>query len=335
MRVATFNLENLDDPVDDPALLERRVAVLRPQLLRLAADVLCLQEVNAQPSGHHGPRRLAALDRLLEDTPYAGFHRATSEREPGGGPADVHNLVTLSRYPIVARRQVRHDLVSAPSYRLATAEPRAEQPQAVEWDRPLLLAELDVEGTHVHVLNLHLRAPLAGFVPGQKLAPFRWRTIGGWAEGFFLATVKRAGQAFEARLLVEQLFEDDPDAMIVVAGDCNAGETEMPLRILLGEAADTGNDALAARSLVSVERGTPSERRFSVRHAGRAVMLDHLLVSRRLFTSLRSVAIHNEELADEVFAAAEGTAREGSFHAPLVAAFAIDVRRDGPPFTAD
>ena len=43
MRVATFNLENLDDPVDDPALLERRVAVLRPQLLRLAADVLCLR----------------------------------------------------------------------------------------------------------------------------------------------------------------------------------------------------------------------------------------------------------------------------------------------------
>ena len=335
MRIATFNLESLDDPADDPALLGRRIAVLRPQIQRLHADVLCLQEVNAQPSGHHGPRRLAALDRLLEDTPFAGFHRASREREPGGGPADVHNLVTLSRYPIVARRQVRHDLVSAPSYRMATAEPRPEEAQEVRWDRPLLLVELDVQGARVHVLNLHLRAPLAGFVPGQKLAPFRWRTIGGWAEGFFLATVKRAGQALEARLLVDQLFEDDPDAMIVVAGDCNAGETEMPSRILLAEAADTGNDALAARSLVSVESGTPSERRFSVRHAGRAVMLDHLLVSRRLFAGLRSVAIHNEDLADEVFAAAEGAVQEGSFHAPLVAEFALDLRRGGPPFTAD
>mgnify|MGYP003674967061 FL=1 len=309
--------------------------MLRPQLLRLDADVLCLQEVNAQPSGHHGPRRLAALDRLLEDTPYAGFHRAASEREPGTGPADVHNLVTLSRYPIVASRQVRHDLVSAPSYRMATAEPRPEQPQPVEWDRPLLLAELDVEGTRVHVLNLHLRAPLAGFVPGQKLAPFRWRTVGGWAEGFFLATVKRAGQAFEARLLVEQLFDADPDAMIVVAGDCNADETEMPLRILLADAADTGNAALAARSLVSLESGVPADRRFSVRHAGRAVMLDHLLVSRRLFAGLRSVAIHNEDLADEVFAAAEEAARGGSFHAPLAADFALDLGPRRPPFTAD
>lgn len=335
MRIATFNLENLDDPANDPALLERRVAALRPQLLRLAADVLCLQEVNAQPSGHHGPRRLAALDRLLEDTPYAGFHRAASAREPGGGPADVHNLVTLSRYPIVTHRQIRHDLVSAPSYRMAMAEPSPEQPQPVEWDRPLLLAELDVDGARVHVLNLHLRAPLAGFVPGQKLAPFRWRTVGGWAEGFFLATVKRVGQAFEARLLVEQLFDTDPNAMIVVAGDCNAGETEMPLRILLAEAADTGNAALAARSLVSLETGMPAERRFSVRHAGRAVMLDHLLVSRRLFAGLRSVAIHNEDLADEVFAAAEETARGGSFHAPMVADFALDLHPRRPPFTAD
>lgn len=48
MRIATFNLENLDDePGQDPSLATR-VAIMRPQLDRLAADILCLQEVHSQ-----------------------------------------------------------------------------------------------------------------------------------------------------------------------------------------------------------------------------------------------------------------------------------------------
>jgi exonuclease III len=47
MRVATFNLENLDLRPGQEDVFALRVAVLRPILDRLAADVLCLQEVNA------------------------------------------------------------------------------------------------------------------------------------------------------------------------------------------------------------------------------------------------------------------------------------------------
>ena len=42
LRIATFNLENLGAREDAP--LEGRIEKLRPQLLRLDADVLCLQE---------------------------------------------------------------------------------------------------------------------------------------------------------------------------------------------------------------------------------------------------------------------------------------------------
>ena len=68
LRIASFNLENLDDAADADVSLETRMAVLRPQLLRLEADVLCLQEINGQRRRNGEPRRLSALDRL-EDTP--------------------------------------------------------------------------------------------------------------------------------------------------------------------------------------------------------------------------------------------------------------------------
>jgi endonuclease/exonuclease/phosphatase family metal-dependent hydrolase len=71
LRVATFNLENLDDEPGKKPTLEERIAVMRPQLVRLDADILCLQEVNGQEEEGH-PRRLLALDQLLTGTPYVG-----------------------------------------------------------------------------------------------------------------------------------------------------------------------------------------------------------------------------------------------------------------------
>jgi hypothetical protein len=52
LRVATFNLESLDEHA-----LTTRIAVLRPALVRLRADILCLQEVNGQRTGRVQQRR--------------------------------------------------------------------------------------------------------------------------------------------------------------------------------------------------------------------------------------------------------------------------------------
>jgi exonuclease III len=79
VRVATFNVENLDeDIVDDDGViqgptLEERIKVLRPQLLRLNADILCLQEVHGQETENQ-PRTLKTLAKLLEETPFSEFH---------------------------------------------------------------------------------------------------------------------------------------------------------------------------------------------------------------------------------------------------------------------
>ena len=73
LRIATFNVENLGKPIIPGASLEERIWLLRPQLLRLRADVLCLQEVDSERPRGGGERRLAALDALLADTPYGAF----------------------------------------------------------------------------------------------------------------------------------------------------------------------------------------------------------------------------------------------------------------------
>jgi endonuclease/exonuclease/phosphatase family metal-dependent hydrolase len=320
-RIATFNLENLDDrPGLDPPLA-RRLELLRPQLLRLAADLLCLQEVNGQPRSTRRRRRLAALDKLLAGTAYADFARALTEGPHG--PFDVQNLVILSRWPIQDRRQLRNDLVPPPVYQPVTETPPGPA-SPLAWDRPLLYVAVELAGGRLlHLVNLHLRATLASFIAGQKLDRFQWKTVGGWAEGFYLAALKRSGQALEARLLIESLFDAEPDGLIAVCGDLNAEAHEMPMRILRGDPDDTGNSRLAGRALVPVDQALPEARRFSVLHGGRRTMLDHILVSRPLMARLRSVELHNEGLGDELVDYATGGHSPESFHAPLVATFSL------------
>lgn len=99
MRIATFNLESLDLPPKAGVALEERIEILRPQLERLDADILCLQEVNAQRRQGADVRTLEALDALLARTKYERYARASTTGVSGHGAADVHNLVTLSRWP--------------------------------------------------------------------------------------------------------------------------------------------------------------------------------------------------------------------------------------------
>ena len=322
MRIASFNLENLTTEPGSGVPLDARLDLLRPQLLRLSADVLCLQEVDAGKPGKGAPRRLDALRRLIETTPYEGFHLASTRDPKSGNPRDKHNLVVLSRWPIKATAQYHCDLVDPPNYRSATSAPPDPRQLPVVWDRPILQVTLSLPGgTRLHVINMHLRAPLAAPVPGQKRGPFSWNSVEGWAEGYFLAAVKRSGQALEARLLVDRLFDDDPKALILLAGDFNAEEREVPLRIVTGAVEDTGNGRLAGRSLVLLEHSLAAARCFTVIHRGQRLMLDHLLASRQLMARYRGIELHNEALGDELVAYSLTEAAAESYHAPIVAAF--------------
>jgi endonuclease/exonuclease/phosphatase family metal-dependent hydrolase len=322
MRIATFNLENLGSRDDDADRMRQRLDVLRPQLQRMAADVLCLQEIDAARPEKHAARRMVALDKLLEGTVYRDFHQATTVNPATGHPADRHNLAVLSRWPIDRAVQHIHSFVQPPVYSYAAADPPQAGARALAWDRPFLHVRIRLaDSTVLNVLNLHLKAPLAAAVPGQKLDRFAWKSAPGWAEGYFIAAVKRAGQALEVRMVIDRIFDDDPDAMILVAGDFNAEEREVPARIIAAELEDTANGDLASRVMIPLEHSLSESRRYSVIHRGRRIMLDHMFASRALLAAYQDMEIHNEALGDELVAYAAVDGSPESYHAPVVAIF--------------
>ncbi len=325
LRIATFNVENLDEtppnaPPREPTL-DERIPLLRPALVRLRADVLCLQEVHGQERPNE-PRDLHALRALLAGTEYANFHLATT-RTQGGSVYDKRNLVVLSRFPVAGVRQLKNS-GGAPAYRKVTAIPDDPVARPVEWERPILHVELDMGGARtLHVLNLHLKSKMPSDIPGQKVDQYTWRSARGWAEGYFISSMKRVGQALEARMVLDQIFDAAPEAWIAVCGDFNAESQDVATTAMRGPVEETSNPALTTRVLVPCENTIPESSRYTLLHLGRPFMLDHVLVSRGLAAFYRGAEIHNEVLPDESAVGRTEKRFPESDHAPVVAEFGI------------
>ena len=84
VRLATFNLEELDDVPNKRPTLAERIRVMRPQLERINADVLCLQEAHGQGQANQ-PKQLLALDQLRK------FRAASGGQIPLIGVGGIEN----------------------------------------------------------------------------------------------------------------------------------------------------------------------------------------------------------------------------------------------------
>jgi endonuclease/exonuclease/phosphatase family metal-dependent hydrolase len=321
LRIATFNLENLDNRPGQLPTLAERIDIMRPQLLRARADILCLQEVNGQEQQNQ-PRSLLALDELLDGTPYENYFRA-STLTTNNEVYDERNLVIVSRFEIVERRQIKHELAPAPRYQKVTASPAETEAKEVTWERPLLYARIDLGFQRtLHVIDLHLKSKIPTSIAGRVNNDV-WSTASAWAEGSFISAMKRVGQALEVRMLIDSLFDADENAMIAVCGDFNDDYMEESVEGILGAIENTNNPNLIKRVLIACENTVPEPSRYSLIHQGRGVMLDHLLASRSLLAHYRGTEIHNELLHDESVAFATDRKFPESDHAPVVAAFEL------------
>lgn len=322
LRIATFNLLHLDDKPESYPLLNERIPVMRPQLIRLNADVICLQEICGQKES--GKFRLSALNRLLECTPYRDYHRFTTSMEGTNQVYESRNLVILSRYEIIESHQYMHAYAPSPKYQKVTAQPEETEAKEVSWERPILYAKIRLDNDAVlDVINLHLKSRRPSNIPGHRMNDRTWRTASGWAEGVFISSMKRIGQALETRMLIDKLFDEDPSAMIVVCGDFNEEFDEVAIEAIRGDVENTGNINLAMRVMVPTERNIPEPARYSFLHNGKGKMLDHILVSRTLLAYFRGSEVHNELLHDESIVFTPRIFYPESDHAPVVAEFEV------------
>jgi predicted extracellular nuclease len=321
LRIATFNLENFDEKPGQNPSLDQRIALMRPQLNRLNADILCLQEVNGQETDDE-PRRLLALEKLIQGTQYQNYFSISTKTADGYQVYDERNLVILTKYEIESSQQYRNDLIESPMYRKVMASPTETEAKDVDWERPMLVAKVKLPGNKIfHVINLHLKSKIPSNIAGQKINNYTWKSPGGWAEGYFLSSMKRVGQALEARILIDQILDTDPDAFISVCGDFNADADSVPVKAIIGPIEETGNSELAGRVLHACESGIPDSKRYSLFHHGKGEMIDHLLVSRNLLQFYQGTEIHNEMLHDESLSFADDKKFPESDHAPIVAEF--------------
>jgi endonuclease/exonuclease/phosphatase family metal-dependent hydrolase len=321
LRIATFNLMSLDNRKDRLPSLEDRIPVLRPQLVRLDADILCLQEVCGQHDRGR-KRRLEAMNRLLECTPYEGYKRVSTIDTNTREAFEHHNLVILSRYDILHHDQYLHEYAPAPRYKKVTAIPEEGEAREISWERPILHARVRLPNNMVvDVINLHLKSRRPTNIQGHKLNERTWKTASGWAEGVFISSMKRIGQALETRILIDQLFERDPCALIAVCGDFNEEFDEVAIEAIRGDVENTGNMDLSMRVMVPTERNIPEPARYSLLHNGKGKMLDHILVSRTMLAYFKGSEVHNELLHDESIVFAPKIFYPESDHAPVIARF--------------
>lgn len=332
-RIATFNLENLDeDPSEGPGRpsFAERAAVLRPTLERLRTDILCLQEVHGQERPDQ-PRDLLALKALLAGTRYARHQIASTRVSDGSQVYDSRNLVTLipEDFQLLEVTQVNGEFVPNPVYqRTVAGDP---EPRRLNWERPLLWTRIaSLDGVEMHILNVHFKSKLATPADNLMADRYTWTTAAGWAEGFFVSSMKRVGAALEARAVIDFIFGADPDALILIAGDLNANSDEVPVMALRGRTEDTGNGALGHRVMMPLENNVPESSRYTLFHHGRGEMIDHILASRGFVQAFSHAEIHNEILPDESIAFAGDNKHPESDHAPVVAAFHDDLLKPHP-----
>jgi endonuclease/exonuclease/phosphatase family metal-dependent hydrolase len=316
--IATFNLENLEK--DDNWKARKRV--LQPMLKRINADILFLQEVHS----------IDDLEELIKGTIYEGRPLKHTTRKSDGKPYALRNLVIISRFEITNTTPYHHTLVEKPKWQIFTAKPAKTEPSELSWERPILHCELQLGNDKIlHAINLHLKSKNPVDIEGQKKSRYEWETHGGWAEGYFLSSIKRVGQALETRLLLDDLLKDDsleekpPETLVAVAGDFNADIGSVPFKILVGSVQDTNNPDLQPTMMIPCEYNVPSEQRFSLIYRGKGEMLDHVIVSQAFYQYWVGTDIFNELLPDESIAFATDPKFPESDHAPVVARFRVPV----------
>jgi endonuclease/exonuclease/phosphatase family metal-dependent hydrolase len=202
IRVAAYNVENLFDGVDDPALQgeyddikmvtkEGRLQALADAIERLDADILCVEEIES----------LECLtwfrDKYLKKLGYehaysedVGYYRGVEQG-------------CLSRFPIVSHKTyVAESLEDMVGKRDGEGWTTKKGESEDKFQRSPLRLDFDVDGYRLTLFSVHYKA-------------------GGKAFAY-----QREGEALQTIEFVKDILKEDPAANVAVLGDFNASPSD-------------------------------------------------------------------------------------------------------------
>jgi hypothetical protein len=308
--VATFNVENLAVTSSDAQFAALGTAIAR---YLGSPDIVALQEIqdDSGPADDGVVSAARTLDRLVETIIAVGGPRYAwrqvdpEDRRDGGQPGGnirVAFLFNPARVRLADRGSAGpHDactvaadrrgaLLPLNPCRVAPSDPawQARPEAGGEGVRKPLAAEFEFAGRRLLLVNLHLSSKLGDDRQFGAVQPPRRPT-----------EAQRVEQARLVRDFAGRILDADPDAAIVVLGDCNDFDFAPPLTVL---AAPPFEDLLLR---------LPRPERYTYVFQGLSQTLDHIVVSARLARRAEVDVVHVD---------AEFPERDrGSDHDPVVA----------------
>lgn len=300
--IATYNLLDFFEPeasAAEPlhAHFQRKVDYSAKMIASLDADVIGLQEVGSDEAVRRLTDALAALG-------------LTYARVVGTADQRGIRCALLARVPIVAAEVHTTPFLPFPIFAEGDPPPFGER---LPLRRGIVHAQLE-GGLHVFVVHFKSGRPaplkpLSGVVPDPFVPASSYEAM----ECVLRSMVLRSAEALYVRKLVDDVFAHHADANVAVVGDFNDVYSSVPFRMLRG---------IAPTELFDATRSVPYEQRHSIKHAGYARAIDHVLVSAKLLDRVTSAHVFNEQLRDlDALREAGETMFDDSDHAPVVVRF--------------
>jgi predicted extracellular nuclease len=318
LAIATFNVENLD-PGDGPEKFARLAEIIVHHLG--APDLLAVEEIQDRsgPANDRVVEATATLAMLVDAIVEAGgpcyefrqidplddqdggevggnirqgFLFRTDRGldfvdRPGGGAVTAVTVVPGPALSVSPGRIAPHDVAFNDA---------APAPASFSKSRKPLVGEFTIDGEPLFVIANHFNSK----GPDDPI-------FGRQQEPDLVSEEQRIAQAQMVRLFVDELFDADPQAKVIVLGDLNDFPFSEPVEIL----EDGGG---AERDLTNLIATLPEAERYTYVFTGNAQAIDHMLVSPSLAPAVRRVdVVHvNAEFPEAV-----------SDHDPLVAHLAF------------
>ena len=280
--VATLNVRNLDPKVERRLLVSRdtdidddrgdgKFAAIAVQIVRHMGcpDVVALQEIQDNDGAEDTTvveadqtlDLLVAMIRGAGGPLYDHTNAPPADDRDGGQPGGNIRVAFLYDPSRVSLRK---------SYRLVDDD--LTDGDAFEASRKPLIAAFEIDGTPVWMVNNHFisrwrSTPLFG-----RVQPIRDTDA-----------VQRAAQARCVLRHVQEVLSRDGTTRVIVLGDFNARDYEMPIHVL------TGMERDLLYNLVTL---LPTTERYTSNFEGNAQALDHILVSAALVRRAEVDIVH-------------------------------------------